>query len=75
MTSIRSVFLALVSAVAGFAQLPGPALSVDAGAGRASRRDPGFMPGFESFHCDEHGDRQEVLSRTAEQSRARSFLD
>ena len=34
MTSIRSAFLALASVAAGFAQLPGPALSVDAGAGR-----------------------------------------
>ena len=34
MTSIRSAFLALASVVAGFAQLQGPALSVDAGAGR-----------------------------------------
>jgi uncharacterized protein (TIGR03437 family) len=33
-TSIRSAFLSLASVVAGFAQLPGPALSVDAGAAR-----------------------------------------
>ena len=34
MTSIRSAFLALASVVAGFAQVQGPALSVDAGSGR-----------------------------------------